>query len=680
MIKRIVNSFVEVIKNIDSYNRKINEIEYIPINEKERILNEFNSDINNYECDKLYHVEFSKIAKQYPERNAIVCNEVKISYGQLEEMSNSLAHYLRECGITRNDIVPIISERSHYYIIGTLAVSKAGGAFLPVDKKLPIDRIEYILEEVKPKIILFYNTQYIIEQIDDKNYHTYNLENHNYDINNEYINNINEVDDTSYVLFTSGTTGKPKGALVSHFNIYNYVRGFEEGNEIFCIYNLFMKSNSIQNVLAVSNFSFDVSHIEITISLVHGLNIVMADDNVSNDLNMLSQYILDNNVEFINTTPTRFKLFMENSEFRKSLKIVKAVVLTGEDLPFDLCIDIHRCSDCIIYNGYGPTECAVDCTFKEINEVEEPKITIGKPLCNCKVYILDKNLNVVPIGVEGEIFIGGYGVGKGYLNRPELTKEKFVECPFHDGNPHDLIMYRTGDLGKWMENGEIDYLGRIDFQVKIHGQRIELSEIENTIKEIEGIEYCAVIDKVKESGDKYLVCYYISGKGISGREIRNHLKSKLPLYMVPNYFISIENIPVTSNGKLNRKALPEPNISDLITEQYIAPETEIEKIVCKIYCSVFNIDENEIGKMSDFYELGGDSLNAIRMTSKVEKELNIKINIKDILSNSSVFELSKFIENIVNNGNEIHESKIIKRYNSKEFPITSQQLGVYIDS
>ncbi|OUM63753.1 hypothetical protein PIROE2DRAFT_9693, partial [Piromyces sp. E2] len=192
IMNNIIKSFIEVIKNVDSYNQKINEIEYIPVNEKERILNEFNSDINNYECDKLYHVEFSKIAKQYPERNAIVCNEVKISYGQLEEMSNSLAHYLRECGITRNDIVPIISERSHYYIIGTLAISKAGGAFLPVDKKLPIDRIEYILEEVNPKIILFYNTQYIIEQIGDKNYHTYNLENHNYDINNEYIDNINE--------------------------------------------------------------------------------------------------------------------------------------------------------------------------------------------------------------------------------------------------------------------------------------------------------------------------------------------------------------------------------------------------------------------------------------------------------------------------------------------------------
>ncbi|ORX77432.1 acetyl-CoA synthetase-like protein [Anaeromyces robustus] len=657
MINRIIDSFIEVIKNISSFEEQVKNIEYIPSDEKEKIINGFNNDVNIEGNDNLYHIEFSRIAKENPNKCAIVYNESTITYNELDKMSNSLAHYLRKCGITRNDIVPVICDRSPYFIISTLAISKAGGAFLPIDKKLPIERIQFILNEVQPKIILFSNTQNVINSLVElnENYVMYDLKQHDYKVNINSSNNINEDNDTCYVLFTSGTTGKPKGVLVSHFNIYNNIRQFNNNSNL-SVHGIIRKDN-VSNMLALTNFSFDIYHNEITLSLVNGLTIVLVD-------NLYLDY------------------FLEDPDFRKSLSLIKTLILLGEDFSINLCKEIHKYSNCKIYNGYGPTECTVTSTYKEIDDTKDSKVTIGKPQCNYKGYLLDKYLKPVPIGVEGELFISGYGIGKGYLNREELTKEKFIKNPFNfDNNKYCDIMYRTGDLGKWTENGDIEYLGRIDFQVKIHGQRIELGEIESIIKEIEGIVHCIVIDKKKENEEKFLMCYFVSSdEQINGKEIREYLKKKLPLYMVPNYYKRIYEIPLTISGKLNRKELPEPDLNDYIKEKYVAPETEIEKCICKIYSEIFNIDSKEIGIMSDFFELGGDSLNAIRVITKIEKEFNIRLTIKDINSYSVIYNLGQHINEILNNETLSREIEIIEKQNKLEFPVTSQQLGVYIDS
>ncbi|OUM56948.1 hypothetical protein PIROE2DRAFT_18228 [Piromyces sp. E2] len=627
IIKNIITSYGEILKNINQLNNNLLSIDYMPAQENDKIIKQFNSDVYKYDIEKVFHEEFVKAAVRYPERTAIVYNEEKYSYKKVNQWSNSLAHYLRKQGIGRNDIVPIIYTRSPYFIIAIIGIAKAGGAFLPIDNKLPNDRIQFILEEVKPKIVLYFNNTDIVENLEHNNANNfYDLEKHDYDSNIDVISNINDPRDICYILYTSGTTGLPKGAMVSHYNIYNYIRSLPE--EHLCIYNLFYKSNTIQNVLAVSNFSFDISHIEITISLIHGLTIVLSDDDTSNNLNSLSNYISKNNVELINTTPSRFKLFMGNELFKKVLSGVKAVILTGEQLPLDLCKEIQKYSKCKIYNGYGPTECSVDCSFTEIDVSNDKIITIGKPLCNCFIYILDKNLKPVPIGVEGEIYIGGYGVGKGYLNREELTNEKFIECPFTDTEDEfSRKMYRTGDLGKWNENGEIICLGRIDFQIKLRGQRIELGEIETTVNEVEGIKQSVVIDgRDPKTDDQYLICYYISESDDINmkKEIRNHLKQKLPTYMIPNYFKRIESIPITNNGKLNRKALPEPDMNDFIKEEYVEPKTDVEKLICKIYSNVFKFQDNEIGILDDFFELGGDSLNAIRVSSIIRARIEDK--------------------------------------------------------
>eukprot|EP00833_Pecoramyces_ruminatium_P010403 jgi/Orpsp1_1/1184435/evm.model.c7180000089503.1 len=542
IIKAILNSFVEIIKNIKSLeSNNIKNIEYIPQEEEIKILKEFNSDVYNEECNKLYHEEFSKIAEKYPEKCAIVFNETKITYKELDEMSNSLAHYLRSQEIGRNDIIPIIYDQSQYYIIGILGISKSGGAFLPIDKNLPNERIQFIIKDANPKLILFRNCEEVIADLKKEKinqFNMYNLDKHNYSLNRCKISNINNPDDICYILFTSGTTGNPKGAIINHFNLYNFVRTYEcyykqNNSSQHCVYDIIMRKGNSINVLGISNFSFDASNVEILFTLVQGLKLIFVSEDIINNVILLSNYINKNEVDMIQITPSRLKLFMEYDEFKNILRQIKLIILCGEELKIEMCEYINKYSNCKIFNGYGPTECTTACCYKMINCNDSKIITIGKPIINYNVYILDKYKKPVPVGVEGEIYIGGYGVGKGYLNRPELTKEKFIDNPFnYENDEHNRIMYRTGDLGKWTSEGEIEYLGRIDFQVKINGQRVELREIENKVLEIPEIQQCVVIDKNKESGEKYLICYYITSKEdqntISNKNIGEYLREKLP--------------------------------------------------------------------------------------------------------------------------------------------------------
>ncbi|OUM56932.1 hypothetical protein PIROE2DRAFT_18247, partial [Piromyces sp. E2] len=678
LINNIVKSYIEVVNNVNHYHEKIKDIEYIPREMKEKILNVFNNNNCEYEHNKLYHVEFSRIAKENASKTAIINNDEKISFKKLDEMSNSLAHYLRSQGIKRNDIVPIVSERSYYYVVACIAIMKAGGAYLPIDPEFPIDRIEYMISETNAKFILSYITSEKNNQkLQFENISTYPLDRHNYQHNIQEITNVNDSSDLSYVIFTSGTTGKPKGTLITHDNLINYCMYCQTYNGKEDVYG-----DDYDNVLAFSKFTFDMSVTEISYPLLRGSTVILCNDSEFNDSELLSYLIKKHHVMNMFTAPSRFKNYLTNDNFAKAVTNLKWVIFGGEQLDYNNVKYLQHNTNARIYNGYGPTEATACCTYKEIHRNNEDKMNsnIGKPLCNCNIYILDKNMKPVPIGIEGEIFIGGYGVCKGYLNREELTHEKFVDCPFFKINNSPSKMYRTGDLGKWTEDGDIAYLGRIDFQVKIRGQRIELSEITNTIIEMNGINNAVVIDKQNENGNKYLVCYYMTNENINGKEINDYLKAKLPLYMIPSYFIKIERVPVTPNGKLDRNALPEPQKSDLITEQYVAPETEIEKLICRIYSKLFNIDEKEIGKMSDFYALGGDSLNAIRVISEIKKNLNIKLNIKDIMNNSTVLSLASLIESIKSSNDNNYETGRINSYHKMEYPITPLLSGLAINA
>eukprot|EP00833_Pecoramyces_ruminatium_P005930 jgi/Orpsp1_1/1179962/evm.model.c7180000071593.1 len=704
MIKHILDSYIEVMKNINNLeNNNIKNIEYMPLKERERIMYSFNNNVCEYTNDKLYHVEFMKIAKKYLNNDAIVNNNVKISYKKLNEMSNSIGNYLRNKGVKRNDIIPIISERSYYFVVGILGIMKSGASYLPIDPDFPKERIDYMIKEANTKLILeFISDEENKKKLKSINIPIYSLKNHDYQLNTEDVININKGDDICYVLFTSGTTGKPKGTLISHFNLINYCLYSQTFNGKGDLYE-----NELGNVLSICKFSHDISIGEINYPLLLGNKIILSNDEEFNNPKLLSSLIMKYDINFIFAVPSRIKVYLYDEEFLNSIKNVKWILLGGEKVDLEIVSTIQNNSTYTnVLSVYGPTETSVVSNIKILdknickNKMFNPQITVGKPLCNFKMYILDKYMKPVPVGVVGEIYIGGYGVGKGYLNRPELTNEKFLDCPYYKINGNNGKMYRTGDLGKWTEEGEIVCCGRIDFQVKIRGQRIELNEIENCIKEMKEIKSAIVLDKVKSNGDKYLICYYIlddtinnnnilnenenlvtNKKIFNGGIIKSYLISKLPSYMVPNYYKQINEIPITFNGKLDRKGLPEPKEEDFITETYVAPVNNIEKVICKIYDDIFNIPGVKIGRMHDFYDLGGDSLNAIRISSRIEKELKIKIYINDIMSHSKICDLNEYIESIIKNDkNESNKMEIISKHNCKEFPITSQQLGVYIDT
>jgi len=451
IINNVIESFIEALKNIVQYDSKISNVEYLPSTEKEKILNKFNKNIFKYEFNKFYHIEFSKIVKENPSKTAVICNGIKLSYEELDKMSNSLAYYLRnEMKIRRNEIIPIISERSFFYVIAVIATMKCGATFFPIDPEFPKNRIEYMIRESHAKFILKYITN---KENDNKirfdGIINYSLELHNYNNNTSYIENINEYNDLCYVIFTSGTTGKPKGTMITHNNLINYCLYGQSmnGNEIF--------TNKYERVLSIAKFTFDMSISEIFLNILKNKTIIICDDNEYNDPELIGENIIKYNVDFFISTPLRINKYIKNKTYRKSLKNIKCILVGGESINNESIKNIMDNTNAKIYNLYGPTETTMTCTLLDIskrynrNDKKIELITIGKPTCNSKIYILDEALNPVPIGVEGEIYIGGYGVGKGYLNREELTKEKFIECPLSTSdNQYDKIMYKSGDLGK----------------------------------------------------------------------------------------------------------------------------------------------------------------------------------------------------------------------------------------
>jgi len=429
--------------------------------------------------------------------------------------------------------------------------------------------------------------------------------------------------------------------------------------------------------LSISNFTFDISLAELIYPLYINKECVICNSENINNPEYISKLIHNYKVEYMVLTPSRFENYVINEKFLKSLVNLKTIKFGGEILNFKKIIELIPYDSISFYNEYGPSEATMHCSILPIDKENFINYSVGYPICNGEIYILDEYMKPVPVGVEGEIYIGGKGVGSGYLNREKLTNERFISNPFR-GDPNDTYnkLYRTGDIGKWTNNGEVICLGRIDFQVKIHGHRIELGEIEEVMKSIKEIDTCVVIDKVRNQNDKYLVGYYIVNPevDINKNKIRNYLKSKLPQYMIPNYFIEIPEIPTTINGKLDRRALPEPTENDLIINDYVEAETETEKKLVTLYSKILKIEENKIGKTSDFYELGGDSLIAIRLLAEIQKEFLIKIGMKDILKNETIELLGKYIDEKLKNNEDSIE--IITRYGKNEYPIISQQLGL----
>ena len=646
-IEQIYTHYINILNCIISnINTKISNISILSKNEKNKIINEFNNTNLKYPIHKTISQLFEAQVQKTPNRIALVFENTKLTYKELNEKSNQVANYIRSKNVKPNDIIGIMLPRSLDLLISIIGVLKSGACYIPIDPTYPQKRIDYMLENSNAKLLITTNELYNninFENkicITDKEIEIQNVKN---------IENINNPEDLSYIIYTSGSTGLPKGVMLKHKSLTNLSIYLNKTVD-------FLKDNcKYKNMASVTTASFDIFIFETLICLQKGLKIIIANEDEQRIPALLDILIKKNDVQLIQMTPSRMQLFLDSIDDMPHLSNLKYVTLAGESLPLSLRDQLLKIGVEKIYNGYGPSETTVFSSFTDVTNQKE--INIGKPLGNTQMYILDTNLNPVPIGVAGELYIAGDGVGKGYLNREDITKERYLKNPFKQNS----IMYKTGDLCKYDYNGEIICLGRLDNQVKIRGLRIELDEIENKILDFPYIKKAKVVKQLL--GNREIIsAYFISPKRIKVAELRKYLYEVLPKYMIPSYFTALDEFPYTPNGKIDKNALPIPdNMLKAEKSEYIKPQTDLQNKLVTIWEDILNT--KPIGIKDNFFELGGDSILAMNLNIRLLKFTD-KIKYSDIFTYPTIIELAEKISSNKNETNEQNLSIITEKYSN----------------
>ena len=588
------------------------------------ILNDFNHTDTNYPYDKTVVELVEKQAAMYPKRIALIDGATQVSYKTLNETANQIAWKLRELGVKPNDYVAIMAERTWLTAAGIYGILKSGGAYVPIDPEYPESRRQFIMKDCAPKALL--TTQHENET----NIPTINLlEEINQEDKKENPPTVNKADDLAYLIYTSGTTGNPKGSMIPHKGIVRLVC-----NTNYITYD----ENTV--FLQTGSMAFDASTMELWGPLVNGGKLILTSNEIVTSIPDMKEHITKHNVTTIWLTSSLYnQMVQEAPEMFDNLKYLMA---GGEKLSEKhVRLFKQRGTGVKMINGYGPTENTTFTTTYEIPD-EFDSLPIGKPISNTKVYIMDGE-QLCGIGVPGELCTTGDGLSLGYLNRVELTEEKFIQNPFGEGR-----MYKTGDIAKWLPDGNIAYIGRVDDQVKIHGFRIEIGEVEAALRGIGGIKEAAVLVKGETAEEKALSAYLVSDQELDLREIRETLKSTHPHYMIPQSMMQIEEIPITPNGKLNKQALPEIQMG--AEQTYIPPRNEEEKILCECFQEILGTDK--VGIHDSFYELGGDSIKAIRIVSYMRTQGYI-VTVKEIMNRYTISEIASVtVKNEINQYNQ----------------------------
>lgn len=618
-----------------------------------KIIYEWNDTERAYQKDKTIHELFEEQARKTPNNIALVYEGQQLTYADLNNKSNQLARHIRakyeqktKQPLQPDTLIVLCLERSLEMMIGILAVLKAGGAYVPIEPHYPKERIEHILNDTKTELILT-QKQIIendIELPQEKILYIELTENIYEEEATENLLLYNQPTDLAYVIYTSGTTGKPKGVMLEHRGIVNRIEWMQT------MYPL----DETDVVLQKTPYVFDVSVWEILWANWYGAKIVLAKPEGHKDSEYLHRLIEEQSVTTLHFVPSMLEAYNHFlTEYQLKLPLtIKQMFSSGEALHKNVIQQTYHHSVLNplfkLHNLYGPTEASVDVTFFETNP--DKNVCIGKPIQNTQVYILDSQKNPVPVGVIGELYLGGIGLSRGYLNLPDLTAERFVSNPFvttADIEKGYTRLYKTGDLVKRLYDGNIEYIGRNDDQIKIRGYRIELGEIESALLQIAGIQQCCALVKERKtaSGEiKYIVGYYVSdNKELSTTIILSRLAKLLPEYMVPSALIAMDSLPTTINGKLDKKSLPDPTFK--LTEEHIAPTTEIEKKLCAIWQEVLELEN--ISVTDDFFQIGGNSILAIRLVSLINLKLNAQIAVKDIFQYKTISHLSSLVEKTI---------------------------------
>jgi len=664
-IERFIQYFKNVVKSIiEEPKRKLSQVEMIPGEEKERLLYDFNDTDCPYPADKTLHRLFEEQVERRPDSIAVISQKTRrraqgvgapqivpfdgihhVTYKELNQRSNQLAYFLQEKGVKPDTIVGIMVNRSVEMVIGIMGILKAGGAYLPIEPGYPGKRIDYIFKDGGVQLLL--TEQSVIDQI------KINLEVIYLEEPGIYTGSVQNLEDIitpegyAYALFTSGSTGKPKGVLIEHGSVVNMLYYLYEEYP-FTPGDVYLFKTSVL---------FDVSVSELFGWFIGGGRLAILENEAEKDPQKIIEVIKEQTVTHINFVPSMFNTFLGllTPESIDDLSGLKYIFLAGEALSAGIVNRFRTLNRQIqLENLYGPTEGTIYASKYSLSSWSgKGNISIGRPAQNVKLYILSTYGYLQPVGVAGELFIAGIGLARGYLNKPELTAEKFLDLASERHEDTRIsssishhsscrFLYRTGDLAKWRPDGNIDFLGRIDYQVKVRGVRIELGEIENHLLAYRQIKEPVVTAVEDDSGDKTLVAYFISDHEIQGDELREYLLKSLPGYMIPSYFMQLDQMPLTPTGKIDRKALPAPGIKAV--KEYVAPRNEIEEKLAEIWGDVLGIGKREIGIDANFFYLGGHSLKAMIMVSKVHEALNVKVSLGEIFKAPTIRGLAEYIK------------------------------------
>ncbi|UCG11947.1 MAG: amino acid adenylation domain-containing protein [Deltaproteobacteria bacterium] len=634
-VSRMQRQFEVLLNDIPKgLDRPISTLSILTDQERQKLLIEWNDTGKDYPQNICWHKLFELQVERTPEAVAVVYDRLQLTYRELNRRANQLARYLRSLGVGPDTLVGLYMERSLEMIIGIYGVLKSGGAYVPLDPEYPPDRVAYMIEDSQIPIIL--TQQNLLESLPKHEAKVVCLDSEWITIAREKTDNLDGGaihENLAYVIYTSGSTGKPKGVMNEHRAICNRILWMQDE------YGL----TESDRVLQKTPFSFDVSVWEFFWPLVVGARLVVARPAGHKDSAYLVKLIIEEEITTLHFVPSMLQIFLEEAGVENCASL-KRVICSGEALSYELQKQFFDRLKVELHNLYGPTEAAVDVTYWPCNpETDLPIVPIGFPVANTKIYILDQKLQPVPIGVSGELHIGGVQVARGYLNRHDLTSEKFISDPYSSNT--NARLYKTGDLARWLPDGSIEYLGRADFQVKIHGLRIELGEIEAMLRDYEGISQSVVM--LREDGrvgDKRLVAYitHIPNHDIVLDEMRKYMRTKLPEYMVPQHFVILDTIPLTPNGKVDRRALPKPKTDRTSDANYVAPRSKVEKKIADIWRELLQVDK--VGINDSFFDLGGQSLLLLRMLPKLKESFSEDLSVVDLFQYPTIATFTAFLE------------------------------------
>lgn len=631
-IEGLAGQFHKLVESaVNNPEAVISELEILSDRTRHKLLVELNQTQADYPQDKCIHHLFEEQAERTPNNIAVTFSDQKLTYHELNARANKMAHYLQRLGVGKEVMVGICVERSLDMIIGILGILKAGGAYIPLDPNYPLERLAFILEDTKTPVLL--TQQRLLSVLPTHNAQTICLDTAWEIIAQESQENLpikTHSENLAYVIYTSGSTGKPKGVQIAHRHLVNSTTA-----------RITYYQEPVSSFLLLSSFAFDSSVAGLFWTLCSGGNLYLPQEGLQLDIPKLLELIIENHVSHLLSLPSLYTILLQEAK-PEQLTSLRTIIVAGESCPAEIVERHHQLpSKPSLFNEYGPTEGTVwssvyHCQSQQI----KGQVSIGQPIANTQIYLLNSHLQPVGVGVIGEVYISGDGLARGYLNQAALTSEKFIPNPFSD-RP-GMRLYKTGDLARYLSDGNIEFLGRLDQQVKIRGYRIELGEIEAVLDQHPEVREVVVIAQKEQLQDMRLVAYLVANQQPVSliSELRRYLLDQLPEYMVPSAFVLLKEMPLLPNGKVDRRVLPDqPQLN--LEENFVAPETELEQTIAIICQEVLHVEK--VGIHHNFFDIGGHSLLMVQIHSKLYQTLNKDISIIEMFQYPTISALAKHL-------------------------------------